>query len=115
MESREKSRLAAKFAKGKKAEGIVILDMRKIANFCEYFVICSGSSDRQVVSIADAIEEGFIKQKVKASNSNGAKNGAWMLLDYGDVIIHIFNKEIREYYNLERLWIDAKRVRIPKD
>ena len=89
--------------------------MRKATNFCEYFVICSGNSQRQVASIADAVEDGLVKNKMKAVNSKGTKNGLWSLLDYGDVIIHIFLKEVREFYNLERLWIDAKRLRIPKD
>jgi len=94
---------------------MVILDMRKIANFCEYFIICSGNSEKQVESIASAIEEGFLDKKIKAFNSNGTNNGLWSLLDYGDVIIHIFYKDTRQYYNLERLWIDAKRIRVPKD
>lgn len=115
IESREKSRLAAKLARDKKAEDLVILDMRKVANLCDYFVICSGNSEKQVESIADAVEEGFLKKKIKAMGSDGRKNGLWTLLDYGDVVIHVFYKEVREYYNLERLWIDAKRVRIPKD
>lgn len=89
--------------------------MRKITNFCDYFVICSGNSERQVTGIAQGIEEGFLEKKIKPVNSNGRSNGMWALLDYGDVIIHIFYKEVRDYYSLERLWIDAKRVRIPKD
>lgn len=91
------------------------MDMRKFSNFCDYFVICSGNSERQVESIAGSIEEGFLEKKIKAANSGNGNNGLWSLLDYGDVIVHIFSKETREYYNLERLWIDAKRVRIPKD
>ena len=101
-------------ASSKKAEDTVILDMRKITNFCDYFVICSGTSDKQVKAIADAIEEGFLIKKIKTISSNGARNGLWTLLDYGDVIIHIFEKGLREYYNLERLWIDAPRIRISK-
>ncbi len=89
--------------------------MRKVSNFCEYFVICSGSSEKQVESIADAVQEGFLEKKIKAFNSKDTNNGLWSLLDYGDVVIHIFYKETRQYYNLERLWIDAKRALIPKD
>jgi ribosome-associated protein len=89
--------------------------MRKVVNFCDYFVICSGGSHKQVESIAQAIEEGFAENKVKTASSNGTRNGLWSLLDFGDLVVHIFYKEIREYYNLERLWIDAQRVRIPKD
>ena len=89
--------------------------MAKVANFCDYFVICSGNSQKQVEGIADAIEAGFLENKIKATNSNGKRNGLWTLLDYGELIIHIFNKDVREYYNLERLWIDAQRIRLPQD
>jgi ribosome-associated protein len=112
---REKSRFAAKLALNKKAEDVVILDMRKLSNFCDYFVICSGNSQRQVEGIAQAIEEGFLAKKLKLANAGDGNNGLWSLLDYGDVVIHIFSQETREYYSLERLWIDAKRVRIPTD
>jgi len=89
--------------------------MRKLSNFCDYFVICSGNSERQVESITRAIEEGFLEKKIKPASPGDSNNGLWSLLDYGNVVVHIFSKETREYYNLERLWIDAKRVRIPKD
>lgn len=89
--------------------------MRKVTNFCDYFVICSGNSQKQVESIADGIQEGLLKNKIKAASSNGKKNGLWTLLDYGDLIVHVFFNDVREYYNLERLWIDAQRVHIPKD
>jgi len=89
--------------------------MHKVTNFCDYFVICSGNSERQVVSITDAIQEGLLQKKIKSIRPNGTKNGLWSLLDYGDVVIHIFSKEVKDFYNLERLWIDAKRLRIPKD
>ncbi|MFH1622551.1 MAG: ribosome silencing factor [Candidatus Omnitrophota bacterium] len=114
IEARKKLHFATKIAREKKAEDLVALDMRKIANFCDYFVICSGNSQKQVEGIADAIEEAFLKNRIKTANSNGTRNGLWALLDYGDLIVHVFFKEIREYYNLERLWIDAQRIRIPK-
>ena len=93
----------------------MVLDMRKATNFCDYFVICSGNSERQVESITDVVQEGILKENIKTIKPNGAKNGLWSLLDYGDVVIHIFSKEVRDFYNLERLWIDAKKLRIPKD
>lgn len=114
IEIREKLNFVVKIAREKKAEDLVALDMRKIANFCDYFVICSGNSQKQVESIADGIREGFLKNKIKTASSDRNRNGLWTLLDYGDLIVHIFYKEVREYYNLERLWIDAQRIRIPK-
>ena len=113
IDSRKKARLATKLAQDKKAEDSLILDMRKITNFCEYFVICGGNSQKQVDAIAGGIEEGLLEQKIKPL-SNGKKNGLWNLLDYGDVIIHIFNKETRQYYDLERLWLHAPRISLPK-
>ena len=89
--------------------------MRKVTNFCDYFVICSGNSQRQVSAIAEAIEEGFKEKKIRPLSRDNAKDQLWALLDYGDVVIHVFFKDVRGYYNLERLWIDAKRIRIPKD
>lgn len=94
---------------------MVILDLRKIANFCDYFFICSGNSQRQVVSIADEIEGGFSKKKVKAVKAHAKRDGLWTLLDYGDLVVHVFYKEAREFYDLERLWIDAPRVPISTD
>ena len=82
---------------------------------CDYFFICSGNSQKQVESIADAIADGFLKNRIKAAGSNGKRNGLWALLDFGDLVVHVFNKDVREFYNLERLWIDAQRVHIPKD
>ncbi|MFC1753354.1 ribosome silencing factor [Thermoproteota archaeon] len=93
---------------------MVVLDLRKQANFCDYFVICNGASERQVIGIADGIEEGLLQKKIRCANTNKkSRNGLWSLLDYGDIIIHVFNKDVREYYNLERLWIDAPRISIP--
>lgn len=94
---------------------MVILDLRKIANYCDYFLILSGNSQRQVLSLAEEIEAGFLKKKIKAVKTNVQRDGLWTLLDYGDVVIHVFHKDARKYYDLERLWIDAPRVPIPTD
>ncbi len=115
IEPKDKARFASKLALSKKAEDLVVLDLRKATNFCDYFLICSGNSQKQVESIADAIKEGFSRNKIKTASSNGTRNGLWALLDFGDLVVHVFYKEVREYYNLERLWIDAQKVRIPKD
>jgi len=88
--------------------------MRKVTNFCDYFVICSGNSSTQVDAITDFIETKLNQENIRPL-SDGQKNGSWNLLDYGDVIIHIFFKETRAYYNLERLWIDAPRISLSKN
>ncbi len=88
--------------------------MRKLVNFCDYFVICSASSDRQVVAIADGIEEGLLKLNVRIRHKQGLKISTWALLDLGDVVVHIFEGEAREFYGLEHLWQDAAKVKWEK-
>ena len=84
--------------------------MRKIANFCDYFVICSGTSDRQIQAIADGIDDGLAKLGVKLPHKHGFNNTSWILLDTGDVVVHIFEHNAREFYGLEHLWQDAPKV-----
>ena len=84
--------------------------MRKIVNFCDYFVLCSGNSDRQVHAIADAIDEGLRALGMKLKHKEGRKKGDWVVFDVGDVVTHIFQKKTREFYNLEYLWQEAKVV-----
>lgn len=86
--------------------------MRKVANFCDYFVICSASSQRRANAIAELIEEKFSEKGFVKTSSEGKREGVWVLLDYSDVVIHIFFKDVREYYALDRLWADAKRVNV---
>lgn len=114
IESRAKAKLAFKLADNRKAEDLVILDMRKLSNFCDYFVIVSGNSDTQVEAIADAVREGFLEKSIRAVTSSGRRSGSWVLLDYGDVVIHVFEKSLRDYYNLDKLWLDAPKVKPPK-
>ncbi len=94
----------------KKAEGIVVLDLRGLTSIADFFIICSGRSNRQVSAIADQIER-FLKQKgVRPLSVDGKKDGHWVLMDYGDVIIHVFYEETRSFYDLEGLWMDADRI-----
>jgi ribosome-associated protein len=90
--------------------------MRGVCNFCDYFVILSGTSLRQVNAIAQAIEEDLDKDRIKSLSkvASGSESG-WVVLDFVSVVIHIFYKPMREFYSLERLWSDAKRVRIPRN
>ncbi len=109
-------KLAITCAADKKAFEMIALDLREIASFTEFFIICSGSNQRQVQAIADEISEQLKKQlQTRAVRIEGYSSAEWVLLDYGDFIVHIFNKESREFYDLERLWRDAGKVELPAD
>ena len=99
-------------AGGKKALDSVVLDLRKITSMADYFFICSGESTTQVRAIADGIIERLKNKKVRLWHSEGYEEARWILLDYGMIIVHVFYKETREFYNLEGLWADAPQVQI---
>ena len=108
--------LAIKCAADKKAFDVIVLDLRSIASFTEFFIIASGSNQRQVQAIADEINEQVKKQLgSRPVRIEGYNSADWVLLDYGDFVVHIFNGESREFYDLARLWLDARKVAIPKD
>jgi len=97
-------------ALGRKAIELVLLDVRKVTDVADVFMICSGRSNRQVTAIAEHIERDLRKKKIKPLSVEGVKEGHWALLDYGDVVIHIFYEPIREFYDIEGLWADAERI-----
>ncbi len=84
--------------------------MKRLVNFCDYFVLCSGSSDRQVSAIVDGIQDGFAKLGIKIPIKQRGSDSSWIVLDVGDVIIHVFQKDVREFYRLEYLWQEAKAI-----
>ncbi|KAF0248085.1 MAG: ribosome-associated protein [bacterium] len=96
----------------KKATNIVILDLREIVSFTDYFILCSGRATRQVQAIADEAQDQLRKQGCRTSHIEGYQKAEWILMDYGDFVVHIFGQEAREFYDLERLWRDAKRTEI---
>jgi ribosome-associated protein len=108
--------LAIKCAQEKKGIDIKGLDLREIATFTEHFIIVTGSNQRQVQAIADEISE-TLKQDLSARpvRIEGYRSAEWVLLDYGDFIVHIFDKNARDFYDLERLWLDAKHIEIPAE
>lgn len=108
MNAHEVARLAAEAALNKKAEDIRIFDLRKISTVADYFVICSGSSDVHVRAIYDEIDRELSQKTANPYHVEGVGHGRWILIDYIDVIVHIFQPAIREFYGLERLWGDAK-------
>jgi ribosome-associated protein len=102
------ARLAVDAAADKKAEDILLLDLRDLSMVADYFVICSGSNDRQLRAIAGGIEDRLRdEQKARPHHVEGSDVGGWMLMDYGDLIIHIFAPSHRAHYNLEALWAKA--------
>lgn len=108
--------LAIRSAADKKASDIVVLDLRSIASFTEFFVIASGTNQRQVQAVADEVSEQLKKElNSRPVRIEGYTTGEWVLLDYGDFIVHIFNGDAREFYDLARLWRDAGRVTLPDD
>jgi len=84
--------------------------MGKVANFCDFFVICSGNSDRHVKTIAETMEEALGQKGLKPLHVEGTREANWVLLDFGDIVAHIFQKDTREFYNLEHLWQDAPEI-----
>ena len=112
----ETVQLAIMCASEKKATDIRVLDLREIASFTEFFVIATGANQRQVQAITDEINEQLKKQlSSRAIRIEGYSTGEWVLLDYGDFIVHVFDKDAREFYDLERLWLDARKVQVPAD
>lgn len=96
----------------KKGEQIAVLNIGKISSMADYFIIASASSERQVKAIADNVEDELGKNEINVKGKEGHNTSRWILLDYGDIMVHIFHNEEREFYNLERLWKDAPYVDI---
>ena len=111
----ERVRLALHAAGEKKAHDLVVLDLREVASFTDFFVIASGTNVRQVQAIADEVVEQLKKQGTRAARVEGYKTAEWVLVDYGDFIVHVFENKARQFYDLERLWRDAARVTLPAD
>jgi ribosome-associated protein len=110
----EDVQLAVKCADEKKAVGLTVLDLREIASFAEYFIIASGANQRQVQAISDEINEQLKKQLGRRPvRVEGYSTAEWILMDFGDFIVHVFDKDAREFYDLERLWRDARKVELP--
>ena len=97
-------------AADKKAEDLVVLDLRKAAGFTDYFVICTGNNARQIKAVADAVEEALARDDVKPAHVEGYGHAEWVLLDYFDFVVHVFGAETRAFYGLERLWGSATQV-----
>jgi ribosome-associated protein len=110
LSAEEKVVLISRIVTDRKAIDVVVLDMRDVSSITDYFLICSGGSERQVRAIADAVDEESGALGLASLGVEGYREGHWILIDYGDVIVHVFLQETREYYDLERLWANAPRV-----
>jgi len=105
--------LYVKAALGKKASGLLVLDVRGLTSIADIFIICSGRSTRQVTAIGDHIQTELKEKGIRPLGVEGMQDGHWVLLDYGHVIIHVFYESTRSFYNLEGLWADAPRIETP--
>jgi len=112
LTSRTLVRKLAEFAVTKKAIDIVVIDLKPISSATDYFMVCSADSEPQVKAIAEAIREGAKSIDAPLWHSEGYQALSWVLLDFVDVVVHVFLKDAREFYNLERLWSDAKLQRV---
>jgi ribosome-associated protein len=102
--------LFVKAVAGKKAADICVLDLRGLSSVADIFIICSAFSSRQSAAIGDYIERYLKNHGIKALSVEGKNEGLWALLDYGEIVIHVFHEPVRKFYNLEGLWSDAKRI-----
>ena len=110
LESLQLAKAAVDIASDKKASDVLLLDIRDISTIADYFVICNGNNSRQIQAIAESLQEELKKQGAQLLYREGVADTGWILLDFGDVMIHIFGPKEREYYRLERLWSEAKTV-----
>ncbi len=110
--SKTLQRLIADLALSKKARDVVIMDLRKVTTMTDYFVVSSGDSETQVKAVAEAIMDGMSELGEKPWHTEGFQNLQWVLLDYVDVVVHVFHKDARAFYGLEKLWGDAKMQKV---
>ena len=115
LSSLEVAKLVSATALDKKARDLIVLDVSEISSFADYFVIMSGRSTRHVQGLAEAIDSKIRSKRTKDTNSEGLREGLWVLLDYNDVVVHIFYNEVRKFYDLEGLWHDAPREELVND
>ena len=113
--SKEKAEILLRAALSKKAFDPVLLRLDGLTSLTDYFLIVSAKSDRQASAIADAVLDEARKHKIRKSSVEGVREGRWVLLDYGDLVVHIFQKQVREFYDLEGLWMEAPRETFAED
>jgi ribosome-associated protein len=115
LTTEEKTTLISQIVADRKAIDVVVLDMADASSITDYFLICSGGSQRQVQAIADAIIEQLKQAGITSLGVEGYREGHWILMDYGDVIVHVFSQETREFYDLEHLWANAPKIDLSRE
>lgn len=108
MELLEIVKKAVSALEDKKAEDITVIDISEVSTIADYFIIANGSNANQLAAMKDAVDEAFYKSEMHAKQVEGNNNSTWILIDYNDVIVHLFDKEDRLFYDLERIWKDGK-------
>jgi ribosome-associated protein len=111
----EAALVAARAGLDKKAERVRVLDVRTLSSYADYLVLMSATSDRQVNAVADAVDDALRKAKHRPIGVEGQGAGQWVLIDTGDVVVHVFQEAAREFYDLDRLWSDARAVHVPDE
>jgi ribosome-associated protein len=111
QDAESSARRAAEAAVEKKADDVVLVDLRGKATYADFLVICSGTNERQLEAVADSVEKTLRQAGQRLIGSEGGRGGRWVLLDFGDVVVHVFHQEERAYYDLEGLWSDAPMMR----
>lgn len=106
------ARRCAELALTKKAKDVVVMDIRQLTDMADFFVVCSAESDTQVKAVADIIADSLAEIGIKPYRSEGWQGGQWIILDFVEVVVHVFHREAREFYKIERLWADAKVERV---
>ena len=114
LDARERALLLCGFALEKKAQDLTLLEVGELTTIAEYFIICSGRSDRHVQSIAEGIKEDGRSHGLRPISSEGAARGQWVLMDFSDVLVHIFYEPVRRFYDLDGLWASATAVELPE-
>jgi ribosome-associated protein len=112
VETRDKAQESGRLALEKKAKDVLVVELSGLTDIADFFVLASGTSERHVKTVAEGIELGLKEKSVLPLATEGYDDGRWVIMDYGDVIVHVFLEELRELYDLEDLWIEAKRHRM---
>lgn len=114
IDARSKALECVRFALDKKAYDLVLMEVGGLTSIADFFLVCTGRSDTQVQAIASSIEESLGREGIRPLSVEGYAHGQWVVVDYGDVVVHVFNEPVREFYDLERLWARAPRVTLPE-